>query len=134
MRPTAAAMLLVTLVFHGICVAIEPAITGPLPKEESDGWHSWTIDSENPETLFVRLKSGQPVEIRNVRSNCAPVPRGQTVTDHGIVSAEENFVWFRKIFENRTFSRRIREGALHGLALSDTDEAFTYLDGLIMQE
>lgn len=130
MRPATAAMLIATLsIFFGG----DPAIA-ELPKGDSDGWHSWTIDSDNSETLYVRLKAGKPVEIRNVRFNCAPVPKGRTVTDHGIVSAEDNFVWFRGIFENRTFSKQIRESALHGLALSDSDQAFTYLDDVIMQE
>lgn len=130
MRPAKSMMSILVI---GVFAWSDPALA-ELPKGDTDGWHSWTIDTESSETLYVRLKSGKPVEIRNVRVNCAPVPRGQVVADHGVVSAEENFTWFRRIFENKTFSRRIREGALHGLALSDSDQAFNYLDDLLMGE
>ena len=121
------------IIIIGIFACSDPALA-ELPKVDADGWHSWTIDTESSETLYVRLKSGKPVDIRNVRFDCAPVPRGQVVADHGVVSAEENFAWFRRIFENKTFSRQIRERALHGIAQSDFDQAFDYLDGLLMGE
>lgn len=122
---------LLLIIIIGIFACSEPTLA-ELPNVDADGWHSWTIDTERSETLYVRLKSGNPVDIRNVRFDCAPVPRGQVVADHGVVSAAENFAWFRRIFEDKTSSRQIRERALHGIAQSDSDQAFVYLDDLLM--
>ena len=123
-------MMLITLL--GLSTWFQTA-GAQLPTQESDGWHSWTIDSDDSVTLYVRLKSGKPLEIRNASFNCAPVARGQTVVDHGLVSAAENIAWFRRVVENKSFNRDIRADALHGVALSDSDVAFEYLDKLLMQ-
>lgn len=124
LRPTCLAALF-------LCLALSPAIAvADLPMQLNDGWHSWTIDSERSATIYVRLELGELRELRSEQFNClSGIPAG--VTSHGIVSADENFHWFRRFVEDKSVSRRIRNSALFGIAQSDSDLAFRYLDTLI---
>ena len=53
------------------------------------------------------------------------------MTDHGVVATSENFLWFKRFVEMTGLSKKIREAALFGVAQSDSDQAYDYLDRLI---
>jgi len=80
--------------------------------------------------VYVRLQNGTPKDIRVLSSNC-PVTTESTVTDHGLISIDENIGWFRSIIENRGIANDVREEALLSLVISGSDAAYVYLDGLL---
>ena len=80
--------------------------------------------------VFVLLKNGAPDDIRVLSSNC-PVTAASAITDHGLVTSEENIDWFRTFIEDKDASQDVREEALFALVLSGSDAAFTYLDRLL---
>lgn len=82
--------------------------------------------------MYVKFDGGKPAGIRVLSSNC-PVSSELEVSDHGLVSADENLDWFRDVIENKRLDMDIREEALFGLVQSETDAAFDYLDSLLTQ-
>ena len=80
--------------------------------------------------VYVRVKKGIPEDIRMLSSNC-PVSTESQVTDHGLVSVDENISWFRTIIENRALQQDVREEALFALVISGSDAAYVYLDRLL---
>ena len=82
--------------------------------------------------VYVRFDSGTPEDIRVLSSNC-PVSTESEVTDHGLVSVDENLGWFRGIIESKHLDMDVREEALFGLIQSESDAAFAYLDRLLTQ-
>jgi len=118
------ALLLIGAAFwSGVAVA-------ELPGDTDTGWHSWQIDNDVETIVYVRLKSGTPDRIRTHDGDCVRPPKGEVI-DHGIVAASENFLWFRQFVEMSGLNRRLREAALFGIAQSDSDQAYDYLDRLI---
>ena len=123
--------------FYTLCLAITlylslsaTAAFAELPGAEAEGWHRWTIDNEQAATIYVRLVDGELIELRTSNYNCGSVAESR-VTDIGIVSPDDNFRWFQRIVEDSHTSKKARRGALHGLAQSDSDRAFSYLSGII---
>jgi len=80
--------------------------------------------------FYVQVKNGKPSKIRALSSEC-PVTTESKVTDHGVVTAEDNIEWFRNVIEDKSLSQSIREEALFGLVQSESDTAFDYLDRLL---
>ncbi len=80
--------------------------------------------------VYVLLKNGEAKDIRVLSSNC-PVTTASEISDHGLVTVEENMNWFRSIIEDRDASQDVREEALSALVLSGSDAAFTYVDRLL---
>ncbi len=80
--------------------------------------------------VYVKMKQGVPDEIRVLSSNC-PVSAESDISNHGLISADENLGWFRDIIEDSDSSDDLREEALFGLVQSGGDAAFAYLDRLL---
>lgn len=111
------------------------AMADKLPDSDANGWHSWTIESTSSTTIFVRLKNGAPIEIGKHRCNSSNFQHWSKepsdVENLGVVTADENFQWFRRFVEDRSSPRETRNNALFGIAQSDSAAAFRYLDKLI---
>ncbi|MCH9695328.1 MAG: hypothetical protein K0U72_12530 [Gammaproteobacteria bacterium] len=101
-----------------------------LPGNSASGWHRWQIDNKHETTVYVRLQDGRPTRIRTHDGDCIRPPKGE-VTDHGLVAASESYLWFRQFVEMRELDKHMREAALFGIAQSDSDQAYDYLDSLI---
>ncbi len=82
--------------------------------------------------IYARFKNGKPVDIRALSSNC-PVSAKTEITDHGLISIDENVAWFRNVIENRQLDMDVREEALFALVQSESDAAFNYLDTLLAE-
>ncbi len=82
--------------------------------------------------IYARFKNGKPVDIRALSSNC-PVSAKTEITDHGLISIDENVAWFRSVIENRQLDMDVREEALFALVQSESDAAFNYLDTLLAE-
>jgi hypothetical protein len=82
--------------------------------------------------VYVRMNRGEPVDIRVLSSEC-PVSAATEITDHGLVSEQENIAWFRNVIENPRQDMDVREDALFGLVQSESDAAFDYLDSLLAE-
>ncbi len=80
--------------------------------------------------VYARINDGKPVEIRVLSSNC-PVSAKTEVVDLGLVSAQNNLSWFRKIIEDRSLYKKMREDALFALVMSKSEVAYAYLDQLL---
>lgn len=80
--------------------------------------------------FYAFVEGGKPIRIVALSSNC-PVSSNTAIKDHGIVPASDNIGWFRRLIENRGLSPHIREEALFALVQSDSDTAYTYIDGLL---
>jgi hypothetical protein len=82
--------------------------------------------------VYAFIKSGRPTKIRVLSSEC-PVSTETQLTDHGVVSTEDNIEWFREVIEDQKTNQDIREEALFGLVQSRSDAAFEYIDRLLSQ-
>ncbi len=80
--------------------------------------------------VYVLMDAGRPKDIRVLSSNC-PVSTATQITDHGLVSSDDNIGWFRTIIEDRDLDHDVREEALFALVLSESDAAYAYLDRLL---
>ena len=108
------------------------AVFGDLPTGEADGWYRWVIDNDEQTVMNVRLKNGElaGMRIHNHYINCYP-GREVNATDLGVITAEENFRWFRNFVEDTSADRSTRESALIGIVQTGTDEAFEYVETLL---
>ena len=80
--------------------------------------------------VFARLVNSTPKDVRVLSSNCA-VTASTEIIDHGLVSAAENIDWFQSVIEDKSLDDDLREEALFGLVLSESDAAYDYLDRLL---
>ena len=80
--------------------------------------------------VYVRVAAGRPTDVWLLSSNC-PVDTAESLTDHGLVSADDSMVWFRGLIEDRGVDKDVREEAMFALVLSESDAAFRYLDRLL---
>ena len=103
---------------------------------KADGWHTWQIDHPSSASgtmeVYVQLTDGQPQDIRVLSTNCSTSTPPEAV-DHGLVSSEENLIWLRTVVEDRSLDHDVREDALFALVLSESDEAYDYIDRLLSQ-
>jgi len=91
--------------------------------------------SAAPGTLqvYVLMDAGRPTGIRALSSNC-PVSTDTEITDHGLISSDDNIGWFRTVIEDRNLGHDVREEALFALVLSESDAAYAYLDRLLTSQ
>lgn len=103
-----------------------------LPAADADGWYSWVIDNEEQTVVNVRLKDGEltGLRVQNFYINCYQ-NRAPKTKDLGVVTAAENFRWFKRYVEDVSADRDSRESALVGVVQSGSDEAFDYVEALI---
>lgn len=80
--------------------------------------------------VYARIDDDKPLKIRVLSSNC-PTSAKTDVVDLGLVSAQSNLKWFRKIIEDKGFTKKTREDALFALVMSESDVAYAYLDQLL---
>ena len=99
---------------------------------KADGWHTWQVDEPGTAQIYVKMIKGVPTDFRVRNSHCQE-PIKSEITDHGLVSAAENLDWFRAVIEGKHLDMDVREEALFGLVLSESDVAFAYLDRLLTQ-
>jgi hypothetical protein len=81
--------------------------------------------------VYTRIDDGRPIEIRVLSSNC-PVSAASEILDLGLVSADDNLTWFRRIIEDKSLLQETREQALFALVMSESEAAYTYLDRLLL--
>ena len=80
--------------------------------------------------FYALIEDGSVSRVLALSSAC-PVTAAAAIEDHGIVSAADNLAWFRSVIEDRRIAQSVREIALFGLAQSQSDTAFEYIDSLL---
>ena len=112
----------------------EPSAAG-LEKANTDGWHAWQVDSADGEQvqIYVLIEDGRPARIRSLSWNCSQ-PARENLVDHGSISSNESYAWFRAVVEDATVDEDIRDAALFGLVESGADEAFAYIDRILSRQ
>jgi len=80
--------------------------------------------------VYVRLDDDVPEDIYVLSSNCA-VSTESAVTDHGLISVQDNMQWFRTVIEDKSLAKHVREEALFALVTSSSDAVYAYLDKLL---
>lgn len=101
----------------------------------ADGWYKWQVEG-TATTLYVRQERGQPTGIRVFSPDCRLAMRGISgeVADMGSVSVDDSVALLLRIARNENFDMDLRQEALFGLAQSDSDTAYAYLDQLLFGE
>lgn len=99
---------------------------------DADGWYKWQIDGAAT-TLFLHQESGKPTRVRVFSPDCRPDSRGITgeVTDMGSLSLDDSVALLLDIANDQKSDMDVREEALFGLAQSDSDIAYDYIDRLL---
>ena len=101
----------------------------------ADGWYKWQVDGTDT-TFFLHQKDGEPSRIRFISPDCRVSwgnRNGVTgeVTDMGSLSLDDSVAILLDIATEKSLDRDVREEALFGLAQSDSDTAYAYLDELL---
>lgn len=98
----------------------------------ADGWYKWQVDGAAT-TLFLRQEKGKPVSIRVFDGDCRLSARGigGEITDMGVLSLDDSVTMLLDIASKEDLDMDVREEALFGLAQSDSDTAFAYLNRLL---
>ena len=111
----------------------EPSAAG-LGEMHVDGWHTWQVDNADGDVVqfYVLVEDGKPARIHSLSWNCRK-PTKEAVSDHGAVSPEESYAWFRAVVEDAAVDERVRDAALFGLVESRSDDAFEYIDRILSQ-
>ena len=99
---------------------------------DTDGWHTWRIDSSDTEVaqFYVLVEDGKPVRIHTTNWGCRKPTKAEAI-DHGVVAATESYDWFRAVVEDPAVDEDIRGPALFGLVESDGDQAIAYIDRIL---
>jgi hypothetical protein len=111
-----------------------PASSAP-PLGAADGWYKWQVDNAET-TLFLYQEKGKPTRIRTVGPDCR-ISWGRSdgisgeVTDMGVLSLDDSVALLLDIASAEDLDLDVRQEALFGLAQSDSDAAFAYLDQLL---
>ena len=103
-----------------------------LPGADANGWYSWEIDNDDKTRIAVRLKDGELQNLRTSTDTCHWRLAGKSI-DLGVVSADENFAWFRQFVDDRSRRQRVRHTALFGVVQSGNDAAFDYIERLVLR-
>lgn len=80
--------------------------------------------------IFVLQRNGKPSDIRLLSAGCE-VRSGTEIVDIGIIPTDTSVLWLRRIVEDMSLTRSVREDALFVLAQSGVDIAYEYLDMLL---
>lgn len=98
----------------------------------ADGWYKWQVDGATT-TLFLRQENGKPASILMFSPDCRWSSNGISgeVTDMGALSLDDSVDMLLDIVSEKDLDMDVREEALFGLAQSDSDTAFAYLDQLL---
>ena len=125
-RRTAALALLGLALLWGAPASSAPSIG------TADGWYKWQVDGAMT-TLFLRQENGKPASIRMFSPDCrwSSPEISDEVTDMGILSLDDSVAMLLDIVSEDDLDMDVREEALFGLAQSDSDTAFEYLDRLL---
>ena len=123
-------------------------------------WRVASVKQPDEETIFVLVKSGKPVEIE-IAGNWCNRRRHEQAIDLGLLSTDESIDWLQRHLGTRSdlssdalaaVSRHagdrslqilidivesdaddeIREEAVFWMAMSESDDAFNYIDRLLM--
>ncbi len=121
-------------VFAGV-VLWSGAVLADLPAPDASGWYRWAIDNDEHSIVVIRLKDGQLADLRlnSDHINCHRIDVSAAI-DLGIVTPDENFRWFLDFVENRELTDGSREIALVGLLQAGNDEAYAYIESLIIDD
>jgi hypothetical protein len=98
----------------------------------ADGWYKWQVDGATT-TLFLRQENSKPASILMFSPDCRWSSNGISgeVTDMGALSLDDSVDMLLDIVSEKDLDMDVREEALFGLAQSDSDTAFAYLDQLL---
>ena len=101
----------------------------------ADGWYKWQVDGTDT-TFFLHQEDGEPSRIRFISPDCRIAwgnRNGVTgdVTDIGSLSLDDSVAILLDIATEKRLARNVRQEALLGLAQSDPDTAYAYLDELL---
>lgn len=98
----------------------------------ADGWYKWQVDGATT-TLFLRQENGKPASIVMFNPDCRWSSNSISgeVTDMGVLSLDDSVDMLVDIVNEKGLDMDVREEALFGLAQSDSDTAFAYLDRLL---
>lgn len=123
---TAALALLGLALLWGAPASSAPSIGA------ADGWYKWQVDGATT-TLFLRQENGKPASILIFSPDCRWSSNGISgeVTDMGVLSLDDSVAMLLDIVSEKDLDMDVREEALFGLAQSDSDTAFAYLDQLL---
>ena len=95
-----------------------------------DGWYKWQVEGTEALEIYAEVEDGRPVELRIASWDCGKrqYPEAE---DLGVIAAGESVQWLRR-FVNPWSD--ISHELLFAIAAHDDDEAFDYIDGLLMAE
>lgn len=114
-----------------------PALTAS-PIGDADGWYKWQVDGAET-SLFLRQEKGKPTQIRVFSPDCRISWSGKhridgEVIDMGTLSLDDSVSLLLSIAREKDLDMDVREEALFGLAQSDSDTAFEYIDQLLFAQ
>ena len=95
-----------------------------------DGWYKWQVEGHEALEIYAEIEDGRPTEFMIPRWHCGErdYPEAQ---DLGVVAAGESIHWLRRFVDPWS---DVSNEVLFVIAAHDDDEAFDYIDHLLMAE
>ena len=95
-----------------------------------DGWYKWQVEGTEELEIYAEVEDGRPTELMIASFYCGK-RRYPEAQDLGVVAAGESIQWLRR-FVNPWSD--VSNELLFAIAAHDDDEAFDYIDDLLMAE
>jgi hypothetical protein len=95
-----------------------------------DGWYKWRVEGTEELEIYAEIEDGRPTELMIASFDCGKrhYPDAQ---DLGVVAAGESIHWLRRFVDPWS---DVSNELLFAIAAHDDDEAFDYIDHLLMAE
>ncbi len=122
-------------VLAGLALLWSAPASSELSIGAADGWYKWQVEGAAT-TLYLHQERGKPTGIRMFSPDCRLAMRGISgeITDMGSVSVDDSVALLLRIARDENFDMDLRQQALFGLAQSDSDTAYAYLDQVLFGE
>ncbi len=95
-----------------------------------DGWYKWQVEGTEELEIYAEVEEGRPIELRIASFDCGR-HRYPEAQDLGVIAAGESIQWLRRFVEPRS---DVSNELMFAIAAHDDDEAFDYIDDLLMAE
>ncbi len=134
-----------------------------LSEEGWHTWRVPSVEVPGEERIYVLMRSGEPAEIEVTGRWCNNLPHDGEVIDLGLVSTDESIDWLQQYIGSRTdigsdalaaisrhagdrslnvligivesgADQELREEAVFWMVLSESDDAFNYIDRLLTKK
>ena len=95
-----------------------------------DGWYKWQVEGTQELEIYAEIEDGRPTELIVTDWRCGNrhYPEAQ---DLGVIAASESIHWLRRFVDPWS---DVSNEVLFAIAAHDADEAFEYIDDLLMAE